>query len=215
MPEFGTETFQFAGSGAAAVGALGDAIEVPFDADITDVVVTLTVAADAEVDADVLVNGVSVFATPLGTVATTADAQTAGTGGIAIGDATFLFDATDGSRQVEIGETLLIDSEKVLVTDVKGSSQVSSTGTHGLYTVSITRAQNGTAAAAHAKGANVLLAKPFIPTGALKSGAEDQPYAAIGTFPINKGDTLTAALTAVGGTAKGTNPQVEVTLTER
>lgn len=215
MPDFGTETLQFAASGAAAVGAVGNAIEAPFDADVSDVLVTLSTAADAEVVADVLVNGTSVFATPLGTVATTADAQTGGTGGMGTTDATFLFDATDGSRQVQNGEVLLIGTEKLLVTGVTGSSQVSSTGSHGLYTISVTRAYDGTTAATHAKGTNVLPAKPFVPTGALKSGSEDQPYSAIGAISINKGDVITAALTAVGATAKGADPMVEVVLVQR
>jgi hypothetical protein len=215
MPEFGTETLQFASSGAAAVGAVGNAIECPFDADVSDVLVTLSAAADAEVDADVLVNGVSVFATPLGTIATTADAQTGGTGGIGTTDTTFQFDATDGSREVQNGEVILVGTEKMLVTGVTGSSQVSSTGTHGLYTVTVTRAYDGTSAAAHAKGVNVLPAKPFVPTGALKSGSEDQPYSTAGAFSISKGDVITAVLTAIGSTAKGADPMVEVVLTQR
>lgn len=217
MPDYGTETVQFAGSGAATVAALGDAFEVPFNADITDVVLTAgTAPTGADLVVDIFANGTSVFATALGVVGATANAQTGSTGGIALGDATFLFDATDGSREVQAGEVILIDTEKMLVTDVKGSSQVSQSGARGLYTVSVTRAYDGTSAAVHAAGASVFPAKPFIPAGATASGAEDQPYVAIsGLPPIAKGAILTAAITQVGSSVAGANVQAEVVLTQR
>lgn len=218
MPDFGEEILRFGPSASTpTVAALGQSVEAPFNADITDVTVTSSVApTGSDLIVDILVNGTSVFAAALGTVGETANAQTGGSGGINSSVTTMLFDPTGGQNNVQVGQVLLIGTEKVLVTSVTGSSQVDQGGATGLMSLGITRGYDSTTAAVHAAGASVFPAKPFIPISGTSSAAEDQPYAGvISVPPINKGDIITAAITQIGSGTAGGLTSATVTLVER
>jgi hypothetical protein len=219
MPDFGEVVLTFGPSASpATVAALGDPIEAPFDADVSNITMTAGGApAGSAAVGDFKVAGVSVFAAQLGEVGEVADAQTGGSGGMAIGDLSFYFDPNDGQNDLIVGQTLLIGTENLVVTSVAGSSEVDEGGAAGLMKIGVTRAANGTAAAAHAAGAAVLPAPPSIAAGATSSATEDQPSEGVvaNLPPISKGQLLSAALTAVGSGSAGNAVQMEVTLTER
>jgi hypothetical protein len=180
--------------------------EVTEAADVTDVVAVVGVApTGADLLLDVLKNGTTIFGA-FGTIASKS--------AVAAGDTTFYVEmAGNAAEDIRQGQMLLIDTEQVLVSgQVGGSSKVDAA--NPVYAVPVTRAQNGTAAAAHAAGATVSPAKPRIPAGQTKSAlTENGP---LGVTPtLASGDVVSVAVTQIGSTVAGSNLDVTVELSQR
>jgi len=212
MPDTDSDLITIVEAGTlAAAGPLGESVEAPFDAEVANVTLELGTAADADVIVDVLVNGDSIFGLTLGTVAGPSTAQ-AGEAGWDSDDTELLFEpAEDGA--VQAGMTLLVESEEIVVTDVTGSPFVDNATS--LQKLTVTRAANGTSAAAHDGGTVVTSALPRIVTGDTASTDENRGNLALVTPQIAKGDTLSAATTQIGGTAKGADLTVAILLNRR
>lgn len=180
--------------------------EVTESADITDVVAVIgTAPTGADLLFDVLKNGTSIFAA-LGTVAAKSPI---GTGDLSIS----VEIAGNAANDIRQGQVLLIDSEQLLVSGpVTGSSKVD--GPQQVLTVPVTRAQNGTSAAAHTAGTNVFPAKPRIAAGQTKSSlTENGP---LGVTPtLAAGDVVSVTVQQVGSTVAGSDLNVTVELSQR
>lgn len=180
--------------------------EVTESADVTDVVAVVgTAPTGADLILDILKNGATIFGA-FGTIAPRS--------AVAAGDLTIYVEiAGNAAQDIRPGQVLLIDTEQVTVSgQVQGSSKVDAA--NPVYAVPVTRASNGTAAAAHAAGATVFPAKPRIPAGQTRSAlTENGP---LGVTPtVASGDVLSLAVTQVGSTVAGSNLDVTVELSQR
>lgn len=188
-------TFRANQTGASAAATILTE-DVPYNLEITDVSITSSAAATANVTVDVQKNGASIFTgQPIGQVQSAGTAQAPGGSGVTA--AQTYVDILPSSKAIERGATILIDSEVMLVTDVQGSPVQAGSGI-GVQRCTVTRAQRGTTAAAHAANANVFQPVPAILTGSTSTGTVDVNSGPNTQF--NEGDTLTLVVGGAGAT---------------
>lgn len=235
MPDFSTDALQLAAPVNPA-GAAVAVVELPFNADITDITATTTAAIAAQVLAlDILrstaggapASGTSIFAAALATVANAPrDPQYAAGGGgqtqpgsgVGVADTTIYLEfAGNAAPDIQVGALLLIDTEIVSVSgQVTGSARVDNA--QPVYAVPVTRGATGaagaTTAATHANGASVFAVKPFIAIGGFRSSLTVNPALLQSAAELNEGDVLALSITGTPPTA-GPTVSVSVEVTER
>lgn len=160
MPESDYQISAVSAGASAATAMLNQEITEPIE--VNAVSATSTAATSSAVAPDIQKNGASIFTTVVGNVFQGQTAQ-GSAGGITSTTAT-QFDVSPTGKAIEQNSLITIDSEVMLVTKVDGSPTQSPGGT-GVQRLTVTRAQQGTAAATHAANAPVTLAKPQIPNG--------------------------------------------------
>lgn len=212
-------------AGTLAAGAtVLDRFIANFTGDIADVkAVVGTAPTGAALIVDIQKNGTSIYADALATVAgagataqgssgtgvTSSATQVVvspsnpGTGAASVGGAT-------SALPVEKGDLIKIDTEQMLVTDIGGAYSGTQVAGEGNETLTVTRAQNGTSAAAHNAGASVLPVPPTIAVSTTKSIGSSN--GGMSGRKIAQGDVLTLVVTQVGSTVAGADLEVSITV---
>lgn len=181
-------------AGASAAGTILTE-DVSFNAELTNVSLSSTAPATANVTVDVRKNGTSVFTGQvIGTVQTGATAQGPNA---AVSAAQPYVDVAPSGSNIEAGAVIVIDTEQMLVTGVQGSPFQSPTGL-GVQRLSVNRGVNGTTAATHAGNANVFQGLPTLLTGQATTGTVDVNSGPNTRFA--EGDTLTVVVGGAGAT---------------
>jgi hypothetical protein len=206
-----TQTLTVEVPGAVTSGAVAEKIDIPQNGSIDKVILTAGTAGSAISTVDVLVNGVSLYAQPVGTLqGVDSTGQNTATPGITATDARIVV-KVDGTVEEGVlrGAVLIIDSEQLLVVGNEAGSNEQSGGTGTIQggpidttgitlDLSVQRGYNGTTAAAHTHGAVVTSEKAFLPASATNSGS----IPGIGaTATVNAGDVVTFAVTPGAGLA--------------
>lgn len=197
-------------AGASAAGTILTE-DVSFNAELTNVSLSSTAAASANVTVDIRKNGTSVFTgLTIGTVQTGATAQ--GPSAAVSASQGYVDILPNQGASIEDGTVLLIDTEQMRVqapaagtpgypsgatSGITGSPFQSPSGV-GVVRAWVVRGVNGTTAASHAGNANVFQALPTLLTGSATTGSIDVNSGPNTRF--SEGDTLTVVVGGAGAT---------------
>lgn len=192
-------------AGALTTASVSKLEEVPFACDLANVEATIgTAPTGSALIYDILKNGASLFGTAVATIAPKSGIDTAAT-------SVQLEVVGNASVDFKQGAYLKLESEYVLINQVTGSPKVD--GNAPVYTVSVTRAQLGSTAAAHAAGVSAYPAAVIV-AGASKSVTVANP--AEGNTPtFTQGDTAQLAITQVGSTVAGSDITATLLVSQR